>query len=139
MHPKIFQRPEIQFTTPLVGPLDSRQILFTRRAEKVTVLGASRNNRNRRIARIKWQVEQFLVLLTAARTLFFSFGNQIRSCTDHSGQRRQLFDGDLLSILIAKNLPTLRANADYCIVLMSQIVLVNLHDIPTSAFFTQPV
>ena len=139
MHLKIFQRPEIQFATPLVGPLDSRQILFTRRAEKVAVLGASRNNRNRRIARIKWQIEQFLILLTAARTLFFSFSDQIRGCTDRSGRRRQLFDGGLLPVLIAKNLSALRANADYCIVLMSQIVLVNLHDIPTSAFFTQPV
>ena len=92
------------------------------------MLRAGRNNRNRRIARIKRQVEPFFVILTTNRTLLFGFSNQVCG-----------FDGGFLPILVAKNLPTLRANADYCVVLVSQIVLVDLHDIPTSALFTQSV
>jgi len=99
------------------------------------VFGASRNNRNRRIAYIKRQVKQFFVLLTAARTLFFSFGDQIRGCTDRPSRRRRRFDGGSLPILLAKNLPALRANADFRVVLVSQIALVDLHDMPTSTFF----
>ncbi len=86
------------------------------------MLGAGRNKRDWRIARIKGQVEPFRVLLTAVRTCFFGFGDQVRAGINRCQ----------CPMLIASNLPASRANADCRVALVAQVALIDLHDIPTS-------